>query len=89
MIESVQQLEKVVHALTRKILDMEKEIPKIKKLHYQYKFYQKYKETVGDVTEDVSKNNIKPQTSSSPKDKDTGSEQKVKKGRKLKQRKNS
>ena len=32
------------------------------------------KETVDELAEDVSENNFNPQTSSSPKDKDTGSE---------------
>ena len=72
MAQKVQKLEQVLHAMTRKVLAMEEEIKEIKKNNEPSKGVKglRDQEKGDNVKEDMSDNNFKPKSYSSPKDKE-------------------
>jgi hypothetical protein len=93
MAEKLKQLEKVVHALTRKVLSLEEELTEIRKNktkdeHLKLpclcknsgeKEHEDLKENVVEVKEDISEKDFNPKSSSSPKEKKNHPKNEVKK----------
>ena len=84
MIKKVKQLENVLHAMTRKVLSLEKEVTKLKKNNTSegVKIFGNLESVKGneiDVKTDIpEENSFNPTSSSSPKLRDTRPEQKIK-----------
>jgi hypothetical protein len=91
MIEKVKQLEKVVHAMTQKVLSLEEEIMKIKKnttkneIVKELRNLKGVKEKCSEVNADMSEQNcFNPTISSSPKVENTISNKNMKKDKEQK-----